>query len=452
MLQGCARNCPVLSSASLLWSVLVVQAVIPNPPTNFRVTFVTSFEVALQWDPVPNALQYKLKLRDAQCTTCLFRSYGPDAGILVPYMRLGDLQDNTLYEIFVYAENADGLSPPAALINPSMARPVHAPQPPTNLREVSHDENSVTLQWDPPANPSATQYQVFMSECTKQVGQGNCSTLGPCLSDRTVVCSDYALYHYAGINSELNSSRAFIANLHEYHIYFFYVQARNFNIMGYENGGGSPIQVVPRPAYSKAAIDLEVLGVTTTSVLLAWTAAIGAVQYKVQWRIPASANAWTGSMVTPDTQVTVTGLSLGVHYDFRVLATDLFLKVGSSTVLWAGDESGSDMKDQYGSNLVFAVPIQPLTVAPSALRVTGYRDTEVQLQWTQVPGAYYYHVLYRYAVCHHVFYIYSCMSCLIYIHLRVYPTSSAPLPRHLASISYVGISKLYVCMYVYMCI
>ena len=349
----------------------------------------------MQWDPTPTASQYKAEIRESLCSSCPFLSYGPNARLLNPYLRIGNLKENVQYDVRVYAGNSDGWSPPASLIGDTTVTPVHAPQPPVEIRQLSYDENSVTLTWDAPPNSPAIRYQLFMSECSKQIGQSNCTGQGPCLTDHTIQCQDYAPYTQGSSAGEWLTNTVIVRGLQEDHIYFFYVTARNLNINGYEYGGSPPAHFTPTRAYARAATSLAVQGVTAASVLLAWTAAQGAVEYRVQWRNPAVGDPWTGSATVTDTSYEVPSLATGAQYDFRVLARDLYQPLGTGAFVWAGDASGSPLKDQSASNVVAGTPTLPLSAAPSGLTVTGYADTEVQLAWAPAAGALYYQVQYR---------------------------------------------------------
>ena len=368
---------------------------VPSAPANLHVNFVTRLEIALQWDPVPSATKYKAEMRESACSSCPFVSYGPNALISGPYLRIGNLIENVQYDIKVYAGNSDGWSTAASLIDDPSVTPVDAPDPPTEVLEVSFDESSVTLTWDAPTHPAATHYQIFLSECSKQIGQSNCTGQTPCLTDHTVQCSDYSPYTMGSSGGEWLSTIVAVQGLHEDHIYFFYVTARNLNINGYQYGGSPPVHFTPTRAYSGAATNLVVQGVRDTSVLLAWTAAPGAVEYRVQWRAPIIGDPWTGSATVAGTAYEVTALTTGMQYDFRVLARNLYEPLGSGAFEWAGDASGSAYLDQDASNVVGATPQPPLTASPTGLSVTGYAATEVRLAWLPTTGALYYQLQYR---------------------------------------------------------
>lgn len=82
-----------------------------------------------------------------------------------------------------------------------------------------------------------------------------------------------------------------------------------------------------------------VTGLTSTSATITWTAATGATQYNVQYRIPGSC-AWTNFSGNPVTGVTanLTGLFTATSYQVRVLASN-----GTTNSIWSHspDAAGS---------------------------------------------------------------------------------------------------------------
>jgi hypothetical protein len=294
-----------------------------------HVPYVTRFEIAVAWTAPAGATMYRLEYRKT-ATAGPFISYGPGAVFDETSMRLGDLQEDTAYDLRVYAGNADGWSAAAQLLGNPNTRTTNPPEPPLNVREYAFTETSMSLTWNDAAGPAPTHWRVRVSECVKRIWQAPCVEGRPCLSDRTVRCGDYAYYKDAsGAIVEFTSKPAIIANLKQGYTYFMVVEARNRNINGYDYGGSLPARLTPRGAYDSAPTNLLVDGVTRTTVILSWDAAAGATHYRVQFRVPAETAAWQPTstqpqLLTTGTEYVVEGLTRDKTYEFRVLARDLF--------------------------------------------------------------------------------------------------------------------------------
>ncbi|KAJ1467327.1 hypothetical protein T484DRAFT_1859130, partial [Baffinella frigidus] len=229
----------------------------------------------------------------------------------------------------------------------------------------------------------------------------------PCLSDRTVRCSDYVHYEESGEVVEFPAAPALIANLvsgRTYFFvvealdfdlisgraYFFVVEARNLNILGYYSGGSLPARQVPRGAFDTAPTNLRVTGVLRDTAYLVWEAAPAATHYKIQYRIPAESETWfpttggSGEIITTATEYVLSlPLTTDKTYEFRVLARDLFeqqtyefrvlardffeQQVRTGQVEWAGEaEVGTGQVEWAGeaevaSNIVSATPVDKLS-------------------------------------------------------------------------------------------
>ena len=380
--------------------VTEVEGVVPGAPTGMYVPFVTRFEIAVAWTAPAGATMYKLEYRETAAAGP-FTSYGPGAVFEETSMRLGDLQEDTAYDLRVFAGNADGWSAAAELLGDPNTRTTNPPDPPVDVKEHAFTETSMSLTWTNAAGPAPTHWRVKVSECEKKIWQAPCVEGRPCLTDRTVRCGDYEYYRdSSGAIVEFTSQPAIVQNLKQGYTYFMVVEARNRNINGFDYGGSLPARLTPRGAYDSAPSNLRVNGVKLDAVLLSWDAAAGATHYRVQWRLPAETAAWKPvsnqpQLLTTGTEFVVESLSADITYEFRVLARDLFEEtVGGGEPKWAGDVQGYE-EDQFASNIVSATPVRKLTEKPQGLVVTGVRDTEVHLSWNAVARADYYVIQYK---------------------------------------------------------
>ena len=404
--NGRTRRCVDIASLLLLTAVVPVaegQGSAPAAPTNLYVPFVTRFEIAVAWTPPAGASMYKLEYRKTG-SNGVFQSYGPDAIFDEAYMRLGDLEENTAYDLRVYAGNAAGWSAAAQLLGNATVKTTNPPGAPLNVREFRFTETSVSLTWDDAQGAVPTHWRVKVSECEKKIWQVPCVDGRPCLNDRTVRCGDYQYYKVNGVTVEFNMKPAVILNLLRGNTYFMVVEARNLNMNGYDYGGSLPARVTPRGAYDSAPTNLRVNGVYSNAVLLSWEAAPGATHYRVQYRVPAEFAYWLP--LASDEQLITTAtlfhtgeklsLTQDKTYEFRVLARDLFeQQISGGQVQWAGDVSGNPELDQSASNIVSAIPVMYLQTSPSGLSVVGVRETEVHLQWNALTRATYYVLQYK---------------------------------------------------------
>lgn len=105
---------------------------------------------------------------------------------------------------------------------------------------------------------------------------------------------------------------------------------------------------------------------TTTTMPLSWDAAVNAETYTVAWS-PTGAGTWTDVPAVATTSTTVTGLTAGTVYDFRIKSSATgFADSGWSSTLTEGTA----------------------LTAPTGLDTTdGLMATEITMQWNAVTGA-----------------------------------------------------------------
>ena len=381
--------------------VPTAEGTVPAAPTNLNVPYVTRFELAVAWVPPVGATMYKLEYRESNTgPPSAYTSYGPGATFDETLMLLGDLQEGTNYDLRVYAGNADGWSPAAALEGNVNTKTTNPPDPPLGVKQSAFTETSMSLTWTDAAGPTATHWRVKVSECEKRIWQAECVDGRPCLTDRTVRCGDYEYYKENESIVEFTSKPALIKNLRSGYTYFMVVEARNHNVNGYDYGGSLPVTLTPRGAYDSAPTNLRVNGVQHNAVLLSWDAAPGATHYRIQFRVPAESASWfptsnQAQLLTTASEYAVVELMQDKTYEFRVLARDLFEQtVGGGQLSWAGDVQGYE-EDQFASNIVSATPVQQLKDNPTGLTVMGVRDTEVHLTWNALARADYYVLQYK---------------------------------------------------------
>ena len=116
-----------------------------------------------------------------------------------------------------------------------------------------------------------------------------------------------------------------------------------------------------------------VTGITQTTATFSWTAASGATQYNVQYRIPGTCS-WTSFSGNPVTtnSVTLTGLTLATNYQVRVQATD-----GTNNAIWSHIPDAAGSGDGYTTNGTFKT-----TCATTPISITeGFNSASLPACW-----------------------------------------------------------------------
>ena len=187
--SGARALAVLLVSAAAVTPPLAAEGAAPVAPTDVHIPFVTRYEIAIAWTPPATATQYKLEYRVSGAPGSSFLSYGPGAIFDETSIRMGNLQEDTAYDLRVYAGNTDGWSAPAELLGDDNARTTNPPDPPLQVREYVFTETSMSLTWNDAPGAVPTHWRVKVSECEKRIWQAPCLDGRPCLSDRTVRCS-----------------------------------------------------------------------------------------------------------------------------------------------------------------------------------------------------------------------------------------------------------------------
>ena len=147
--------------------------------------------------------------------------------------------------------------------------------------------------------------------------------------------------------------------------YSFHLTPRNLNIAGYEKSPSAVIDNVfviglPMPVY-----DLRVTSLNDYSVSLQWQPSLvlpAATKFRIFWRVGRTIFSDASMMETSVPKASISGLSRGILYEFRVYAGNL-----------AGFET-------TGSNSVPARPM-PIPLPLNTVRVIGITETSISLSW-----------------------------------------------------------------------
>jgi hypothetical protein len=210
------------------------------------------------------------------------------------------------------------------------------------------------------------------------------------------------IYRPPGASADLETAQQQLKliGLQKYYVYDVAVLARNLNIAGYGGRQIDLLRIQPRGPLLAATITLRVLGVTSTQVSLQWTPLPGATWYRVEYRptqIGSGAWLYSATAMTQGTAAVVENLDQGVQYQLRVVSASEFRDANGQLLFSGVARAGDSAGDQKTSNLVTAIPVQPLTGIPTGLRVTAVRAFEISLAWDAHAGATYYQLQYQLA-------------------------------------------------------
>ena len=270
---------------------------VPNPPNNFSVTAVSDDQINLSWSA---------PLNGGSPITGYLITYVVDEGnfedlVTIPasttnYSHKNLLKDH-IYFYQIYAINSVGQSIPTKFLS---ATPIHGtavPDSPTSLQANAASPTSVFLYWNAPQNNGdtiVTGYKIEYSTITNQWKVLVSNTGTPQTS-----------YYHSGIDTGKN--------------YNYRVSAIN------SNGVGNPsnmISIVPQVTTSPAITSIVI---NPTQVTLRWVAPSYTygeqiIGYKIDTKIDDDTYISTVENTGAVTSYTISGLTTGKTYTFRLAA------------------------------------------------------------------------------------------------------------------------------------
>ena len=144
---------------------------------------------------------------------------------------------------------------------------------------------------------------------------------------------------------------------------FFDIDNADFTINGTPPACGDPT-------------GLTASAITDTTATVSWAAVAGAVSYDVEYKLTSSATWTNAATATTATSVTITGLTQGTVYDWRVRAT-------------CSGGSGSYVNAQFTTTAPASCN------APTGLSSSSITASSATVSWTAVSGAASYDVDYK---------------------------------------------------------
>lgn len=402
----------------------------PDSPTNIVVSSVTGSSIGLSWSPVSGAASYSVSYQLSSDSTWTF--FGNAAGTSVVVV---GLKATTIYNFQIIATNTYGSSTPGVIntIQTGSASSGSPPNPPTNLLVTQTGATSITLAWD--SMSGATSYNIsyqtlgavawtayqstsattlavkgltlnttynFQVSASNLAGVSNASilnniqTIAPPagvtgLSSGSITTTSVALSWNAGsdavnytVNYQTTSATTWTA-------FGGPVTSSNVNVTGLSSGVTYNFQVIanntsgPSAAATLSGIttgappasptNFQSGTLTSTTVPLVWNSSPGAATYTISYQVVGSGN-WTvfgGPVAT--TSTTVTGLTSGSTYSFKIVASNTY-----------GDSS-----PQYLNNIL--TPTLP--GVPGNLQTGTITSTSVVLNWLSATQSTNYNINYQ---------------------------------------------------------
>jgi titin len=312
----------------------------PDTPETPKVTGNTTDSVSLSWTEPDNGdspvVDYKIEYCSDGTTWTVFN----DGTERATATTVTGLTRGTTYRFRVSAINATGTS----IASPASSSIVTAlpPAPPEALRVTGLTSASVSLSWTAPDDGASpiTDYRI-----------------------------EYLNYFYSPIWVVINdgvssATSATVTGLIRSSSYTFRVSA--INSAGTSNASTYSSSVIPANAPA-APTAPRIAGKTTTSISLTWTAPESGGSYIFDYKIEFNSGGtiWTifNDGTSGTTTATVTGLTRGTTYTFRI-----------SAINGAGTSTASP-----ASSSVITVTAPS---APSPPTITGKTFSSVSISWT----------------------------------------------------------------------
>lgn len=273
----------------------VVTPVAPSAPTGLLVTGTTSTSVSLSWNPptVGTApLLYQIQYQVSG--SVIWNSFG--SYIAATSETVTGLTSNTSYSFRVTVNNIAGV----ATSSPITASTLALPSAPTNLAASNITTSGMTISWTASSSSSPVTYDL------QYMVSGGVTWIDEPVTTAT-----------SGAVSGLASGTA----------YEFQVVATN------QAGSATSATLLASTTSAgqapSAPTGFTASNITNTSVAVSWNASTGTspITYQPQYSLHG-ANSWLNAPSTTSLNEVINGLSVGVAYDLRIVATN---SIGSAT-------------------------------------------------------------------------------------------------------------------------
>jgi len=330
------------------------NTIVPAIPTNFSVSNTSTSTVTLSWSSAANAAQYQIQYQVDGSNAVWVQ--GVTTGKLST--TITNLVSYIPYNLSLVAVNNYGESPPTLLKNvtlPGANGTGSPPVSPTDFQGVP-SVNSVDLTWN--AGVGAIQYLI---------------------SYQVDGSTDWIEYQTSKSNSTT------VNNLEPLVLY-------NFSILSLNNSGPAPspsickVQLLSGNTGSIAPspVTVQVVNLTTNAATLSWTSAQSAIDYTIYYQVtgsPDTHDGWSQFATTANTNLTVTNLVAGIVYNFGVCSVNNW---GSSA-----------MSLLEAVKIPDPLPTGSIPIPPTGLQYSNSTTTDLVLNWTLIPQATTYQIMYQ---------------------------------------------------------
>ena len=256
------------------WSDTAQGTTNPATPTGLSVSSTTASGASLDWDDVTGATAYAYRHKVSTDST-----WETAVEVTTSDATISGLANGTTYDFAVLARNTGGDSAWS-----DTAQGTTNPATPTGLSVSSTTASGASLDWDDVTGATAYAYRHKVS------------------TDSTWETA-----------VEVTTSDATISGLANGTTYDFAVLARN---TGGDSAWSDTTQGTTNPATPESSV---AVAATSSAIVFDWADSHGATTYAYQHRVNGSQN-WGTEQTVAASSVTVTGLSSGTEYDFRVRA------------------------------------------------------------------------------------------------------------------------------------
>jgi fibronectin type 3 domain-containing protein len=250
---------------------------------------VSATAISLTWDSLPGAPTYTVQYRPSGTSNFTVFGTTQSTGLTVT-----GLASTNLYDFKVYASIGGIVGPASTVVTLGTvgAVPGQVPQ----VQSITVNPTDVLVEASPPttgATPAAYHFQ-FAQNVQPIVYQPFNGTVQ--------ITSTGAIADVTGLVPGTQ----------------YLIVAYASNLAG--NGPLSPPLTVTTGAAAPGQVGpLKLVSTTPTQASISWGGVVGATQYQVQFR-PDGTATWTNGPLVTATNATITGLTSGLTYDFRVFA------------------------------------------------------------------------------------------------------------------------------------
>jgi len=281
-------------------NIITVLTVPPNPVAT-DATNVTNTSFQANWNASTSATSYRLDVSTSNSFSSFVTGYN-NLTVNGTNQSVTGLTQGTQYYYRVRAVNASGSSDNSNVQPVTTTAP---PDPPSTLSTTEITQTSFRASWN--ASTGATSYKLDVS-----------------------INSSFSSFVPGYNNLTVNNTTQVVSGLNPGSMYYWRVRAVNTNGTSSNSGIESLMTIPPNP------VALDATNVTNTTFQANWNAATSATSYKLDVSLNNSFSSFvTGynNLTVNDTNQSVTNLTPGTQYYYRVRAVNASGESGNSNII-----------------------------------------------------------------------------------------------------------------------